>query len=169
MRSRKAIVPLVHLLAEVEPGATPDNDRYAPGRAAAVRALAGQGGEAGEALLRFKLLIGDPNRSVIEECLTSLLGLTRSADVVEPFLDSPDEELRQVAILALAESRLPEAFSILRSRWDRQFDADARHFENILLLVPLGRTREDLRGTRRTAGEPSSYALAEGGSTTPRR
>src|SRR5438128_2693263 len=91
MRSRKALVPLVNLLADKDAGA----------RSAAVRSLAGYGGDAAEALLRFKLLTGDADTNVLGECLAGLLALTRSADVAEPFLDSPDEDLRAAPLFAL--------------------------------------------------------------------
>jgi hypothetical protein len=125
MRSRKAMTPLVHLLAEKDAGA----------RSAAVRAIAGYGGDAAEALLRFKLLSGDADANVLGECFVGLLALTRSVDVVLPFLDSADEDLRAAAMLSLGESRLPEAFSILRSRWDRQFDADSRGVMALAMAV----------------------------------
>src|SRR5438067_2365092 len=57
MRSRKALVPLVNLLADKDAGA----------RSAAVRSLAGYGGDAAEALLRFKLLVGDEDTNVLGE------------------------------------------------------------------------------------------------------
>jgi HEAT repeat protein len=125
MRSRKALTPLVHLLADADAGA----------RSAAARTLAGYGGDAAEALLRFKLLIGDADPNVLGDCLAGLLSLTRSADIVTPFLDSPDEQVRSAAMLALGESRLPEAFAILRQRWDRQFDAEARGVLSLAMAV----------------------------------
>ena len=137
MRSRKALAPLVHLLAEVEPRALPGNDGYAQTRIAAIRALAAQGGDAAEALLRFKLLIGDADSAVTGECLTALLALTRSPEVVEAFLDSDDEQLCEAAMLALGESRLPQAYSILRGRWDQQFDVESRR----MLALALALTR----------------------------
>jgi HEAT repeat protein len=127
MRSRKAMSPLVHLLADADAGA----------RSAAVRAIAGCGGDAAESLLRFKVLVGDADANVIGDCFAGLLGLTRSAGVILPFLDSEDGDLRSAAVLALGESRLPEAVSVLRQRWERQFDADSRG----VLALALALTR----------------------------
>jgi HEAT repeat protein len=125
MRSRKAMGPLVHLLADDDAGA----------RSSAARTLAGHGGDAAEALLQFKLLVGDKDLNVIGDCLAGLLGLTRSADAVTPYLDSPDADLRSAAMLALGESRLPEAYPILRARWDKQFDAESRSVLALAMAV----------------------------------
>ena len=78
--------------------------------------------------------------AVTGECLTALLALTRSPEVVEAFLDSDDEQLCEAAMLALGESRLPQAYSILRGRWDRQFDAESRR--TLALALALTRRPE---------------------------
>jgi HEAT repeat protein len=108
MRSRRSMEMIVRLLADGDPSA----------RAAAIRSLAAHGGRCGEALARYKLLVGDREPNVVAECFPAAIALTRSLEPVEPFLDSDDEGLREAAILAVGESRLPAAFELLRARWD---------------------------------------------------
>ena len=96
--------PLVHLLADADAGA----------RAVAARALGATGQDHAKYLLQYKLLVGDKEPAVMGECFAGVLSLMKSAALVAPFLDSHDEELREAAIIALGESRLPEAFELLR-------------------------------------------------------
>jgi HEAT repeat protein len=128
MRSRQAINVLVHHLADKEPFV----------RAAAVRTLAAHGGDVAEALVRYKLLVGDEDIAVIADCFPAAIALTRSTEAVEPFLDSPDEALREAAILAIGESRVPRAFELLRDRWDGEFDPEMRK----LLATSIALTRQ---------------------------
>jgi HEAT repeat protein len=128
MRSRQAINVLVHHLADKEPFA----------RGAAVRTLAAHGGDAAEALVRYKLLVGDEDIAVIADCFPAAIVLTRSTEAVEPFLDSTDEGLREAAILAVGESRVPRAFELLRDRWDGEFDPEVRK----LLATSIALTRQ---------------------------
>ena len=128
MRSRQAITVLVEHLADKEPFV----------RAAAVRALAAHGGDAAEALVRFKLLLGDEDLAVIADCMPAVIELTRSTEAVEPFLDSPEEALREAAILAIGESRVPRAFELLRDRWDTEIHPEMRK----LLATAIALTRQ---------------------------
>ena len=128
MRSRQAITVLVHHLADAEPFV----------RAAAVRTLAAHGGDAAEALVRYKLLVGDDDVAVIADCFPAAIALTRSTEAVEPFLDSRDEVLREAAILSIGESRAPRAFELLRDRWEGEFDPEMRK----LLATSIALTRQ---------------------------
>ena len=128
MRSRQAITVLVHHLADTEPFV----------RAAAVRTLAAHGGDAAEALVRYKLLVGDDDVAVIADCFPAAIALTRSTAAVEPFLDSRDEILREAAILSIGESRAPRAFELLRDRWNGEFDPEMRK----LLATSIALTRQ---------------------------
>jgi HEAT repeat protein len=128
MRSRRAMTILVHHLADKEPFV----------RAAAVRALSAHAGDAAEALIRFKLLVGDDDHAVVADAFPAVIALTRSTDPVEPFLDSADEGLREAAILAIGESRLPRAFQLLRDRWNVEFDPEIRK----LLAMSIALTRQ---------------------------
>jgi HEAT repeat protein len=140
MRSARAIVPLVHLLAEVEPRSTPGNDSYVHTRVAAARALGAYGGEAAEALLRFKILQGDAEVEVMAECFTQLVSLTRSLEPIRGYLDCEDDDLRQAAMLAVGESRVPDAFGLLREQWTRQVDSASRKV--LCLAIALTRKPE---------------------------
>ena len=128
MRSRQAINVLVQHLADNEPFV----------RGAAVRALAAHGGEAAEALVRYKMLVDDEDPSVIADCFPAVITLTRSTEAVEPFLDSPDDALREAAILAVGESRMPRAFELLRDRWDGEVHPEMRK----LLATSIALTRQ---------------------------
>ena len=128
MRSRQALTVLVHHLADKEPFV----------RAAAVRALAAHGGDAAEALVRYKLLIGDDDAAVVADCFPAIIELTRSTEPVEPFLDSRDDGLREASILAIGESRAPRAFELLRDRWDIEVAPDMRK----LLATAIALTRQ---------------------------
>jgi HEAT repeat protein len=128
LRSRHALRPLVHLLADADAGA----------RAAAVRALAALGGETAEALIRFKMLDGDSDSTVIGECFSALIALTRALEEVEPFLDSAEDDLREAAALAIGQSRLPQALELLRKTWELQ----RIHREGDPLLLSIALTRQ---------------------------
>lgn len=102
--SRRMWEPLVHLLADADAGA----------RAVAARALGATGQDHAKYLLQYKLLIGDKEPAVMGECFAAVLSLTRSTELVASFLNSQSEDLRDAAVIALGESRLPEAFELLR-------------------------------------------------------
>jgi HEAT repeat protein len=109
---RGAINEIVPLLVDADAGA----------RLAGVRAVAGCGKEASEPLLRLKALSGDKETGVIGECL---LGLLRgwpgaSAGFVEAFLERPD--LKETALVALGESRRPEALAVLKRFYEKSLD-----------------------------------------------
>ena len=90
-------------------------------RIAAAQALGYHGTESAGLLLRLKARIGDHEPEVISECLGGLLNCSpkESLPLVSQFLDSGDPGLREAAILALGRSRLPEAFELLKARWQR--------------------------------------------------
>lgn len=75
---------------------------------------------AAESVLRTKALAGDREPEVTGACFAALLRLEpeASAGFVGAFLDRGDETLRELAALALGESRLPGALAELRARWD---------------------------------------------------
>ncbi|OAI40751.1 hypothetical protein AYO40_04395 [Planctomycetaceae bacterium SCGC AG-212-D15] len=79
-------------------------------------------------LLRFKVLIGDTEPAVIEECFTALLttDAERSVSFVGDYLRSPDDGVRTSAAIALGESRLAAAGQLLIDRFQREGDADFR-------------------------------------------
>jgi HEAT repeat protein len=94
-----------------------DSDNTA--RAGAARALGGTGSLAAVPLLRYKVRTGDRLVDVIGECFTSLLTLSfeESLPFVARYLQAPGTALQETAVFALAETRRPEAFAILRDYW----------------------------------------------------
>jgi len=95
-------------------------DRERDARIGAVRAVAGSGLVGNAALLRLKALSGD-EPEVVGECLAGLLQVApeKSVGFVAAFLDGRDEAIAEAAALALGESRLEEAFPILRVEFER--------------------------------------------------
>jgi HEAT repeat protein len=122
---------LVRLLADPEAGA----------RVGAVRAIGMLPSEAAALLLRFKVLTGDPEVEVVAECFANLLACdpARSLPFVAGYCDDSDEAIAEAAVLALGDSRLPEAVEALKERW--------AHFvvgpmKKILLLALAAARRE---------------------------
>jgi len=115
-------------------------DKEADARIGAAHALANCG-STGEALLRFKALLGDQETSVTAECLIGLMKLSPrgSFDFVSQFVDPEQPALYEHAALAIAESRLPEALALLRDKLSSTFD---REFKQALLL-PIALTRSE--------------------------
>ena len=72
-------------------------------------------------LLRFKARTGDKEPEVVVECLNALMSAAaeESLAFVGQFLRSTTEEIAEGAALALAESRRPDAFELLKERWPR--------------------------------------------------
>ncbi|TMQ34239.1 MAG: HEAT repeat domain-containing protein, partial [Planctomycetota bacterium] len=96
-------------------------------RAGAVRALVG------------KARAGDAEPEVTGECLTGLLRLEPAASVpvVAEFLEAHDEAIQEVAVMALAESRRPEAFAVLKAFWEGYVPEDLR--EIVLMALAMMR------------------------------
>jgi HEAT repeat protein len=115
-------------------------DKEADARIGAAGAL-GHCGPTAAPLLRFKVLTGDEEPAVLAECLTGLMALSPSAsfEFVAGFVDPRYESLYEHAALALAESRLPGVFELLKEKWTATFD---REFKQTLLL-PIALTRSD--------------------------
>ncbi len=128
--SADAMNELAALLADKEPDA----------RIGAAGAL-GHCGPTAAPLLRFKVLMGDEEPAVLAECLTALMVLSPSdsSEFVSRFVDPKHPLLYEQAALALAESRLPGVFELLKDKWTATFD---REFKETLLL-PVALTRSD--------------------------
>jgi len=106
----RAIPELAVLLADPEVRA----------REAAVRAISCGYPREAEALLRFKMLVGDERPEVLAECFAGLLAIApeECMALVASHLSHQDETIREFAALALGESHHPLALEHLRRRWD---------------------------------------------------
>ena len=85
-------------------------------RIGAVKAIAETGKPEAELLLRLHVIHGDRDAEVVGECFTALLGLTpqRSLAFVAEYLSSGNDEVAEMAALALGETRMTAAFPVLR-------------------------------------------------------
>jgi HEAT repeat protein len=114
MNHPAAMEELAALLADPEPAA----------RRAAARTIAyADDRRAGAPLLRLKALSGDPEASVVAECLAGLVALSAEGAVpfVARFLEGPrDAVVEEAAALALGESRRSEALEPLRAWYERR-------------------------------------------------
>jgi hypothetical protein len=130
-RHPEALTALADLLADEQPHA----------RVGAVRALVTNGGEAGALLLRFKALTGDKDAEVLAECLSGLLtaDFARSLPFVAKFMDAEEPHVSETAILAIGGQRRPEAFAVLRDKWDRSVYSEIRK----TLLTAMAMVRLD--------------------------
>lgn len=89
-------------------------------RSGAARAISCGNPYEAEAVLRFKVQIGDAEPEVIGECFSALLIIApeHSLPFVAGYLRHEDEAVRELAALALGDSRLPEALQLLREAWE---------------------------------------------------
>jgi HEAT repeat protein len=128
------MVALADLLADPESEA----------RISAARAVGYADNSQGVPLLRLKVQIGDEAPQVMSECFISLLKLApiNSLELVARFLDSSDEQICEMAALALGESRLGEAFSIFREWRQRIRNPELRQI--CLLAIAMLRNDEAL-------------------------
>jgi HEAT repeat protein len=89
-------------------------------RAGAARAISCGNPREAEALLRLKVLVGDPESEVIGECFTGLLSIAQEECLpfVAAYLSDDNDGVRDFAALALGESRHPRALEHLRTAWE---------------------------------------------------
>lgn len=109
LNPRDVLTVLADLLADPEPTT----------RLNAARAVAHTGREEGAPLLRLKVHLGDPEAAVLAECLAGILRLTPTPGVefASRLADTAGYAMRELALSALGESRLSEAFESLKARW----------------------------------------------------
>jgi HEAT repeats len=127
MNYPEVMVELADLLADSEPEA----------RIGAARAIAYSENPQGVPLLRLKVKVGDKDPQVLSECFMGLLKLApaQSLTLVAEFLNRPEAQICEMAALALGESRLQAAFSILRDWWQRTRNAELR--QSALLAIAM--------------------------------
>jgi len=115
-----------------------------PARIGAVKAIAETGKPEGELLLRLHVIHGDGDAEVIGECFTALLGLTpqRSLPFVAEYLSSGSDEVAEMAALALGETRMTDAFPVLRDALQGPLSGSVRRA--VLLALAMLRREEAL-------------------------
>jgi HEAT repeat protein len=106
-------------------------------RLGAVQALAYSETEAAGLLLRLKARMGDPEPEIVSECFTRLFKLTPDDAVafVAGFLKASDSAVQESALLALGDSRRPEAFEVLKAFWEGSVDSALQ--ETALMALSL--------------------------------
>jgi HEAT repeat protein len=117
--SRTALIELSDLLMDSLPGC----------RSAAAHGIAHVGHESGALPLRVKLLAGDKEIEVIEECLAALAIVTPKPAVgfIERMLEHEDEQVKAAAAIALGSTRTPEGLAVLLNRWERDITPASRN------------------------------------------
>jgi hypothetical protein len=96
------------------------NDAQAEARAGAVRAIACGNPREAELLLRCKALAGDSEPRVLADCFAGLLLVApeESLAFVAGYLQHADEAVRELAALALGESRHDGVLAHLKEAWN---------------------------------------------------
>jgi HEAT repeat protein len=148
---RGSLPVLVDLLA--------DSERVV--RLAAAQALAGSGTTAALLLLRLKARLGDKEADVTGECLAGLMRLEpqESAPLVAEFLESDDSNVAEAALLALGNSRRPEAFDTLKAFWERRLRIELRETTLVAMsLLRLPAATDFLLTLVTEAPEPAALA-----------
>jgi hypothetical protein len=125
MGSTHAVRVATALLAE-ESMPLPRERRSELVRLDAAKALRMTGADPAAAVLHFKTRIGDESPEVLGECFAGLISIWRSAglEYVETFLvasagDAAEVAVAESAMLAIADTRHPQAAEVLRRHADR--------------------------------------------------
>jgi HEAT repeat protein len=117
-------------------------DREPVVRRAAVKVLSELGQETGEMLLRLKVLQGDRESEVLGDCFSCLISIApkRSLRFVEQFLIADNPPVAEEAALAIGNSRLPEACTLLCDYRERVVSASFKR--TLLLAIALTRCED---------------------------
>jgi HEAT repeat protein len=109
-RHPDALFEVSRLLVDKEPRVRMD----------AARALGSVVGDAAELLLCLKVLTGDREPDVLEECFSGILESDneRSLSFVGGY-DDENEAIAEAAVIALGASRRPRAIDVLKEKWGR--------------------------------------------------
>ena len=136
-------------------------DREAAARIGAARAIADCGMAEGVLLLRLKALVGDKSDEVTGECFTGLLRLAPapSLDFVAKFARTGSDEVAELAVFALGESRQAAAFPLLKTAWEQTAQAERRRA--LLLAMGMLRTDEAIEFLMSRLNEESERSAAD--------
>ncbi len=130
----RAMIELVGLL----------NDSEASARAGAIRAMRyGQPYEAA-LVLRQKIMQGDSEVEILGECFITLLQVEpqHSLPLISRYLEEDDEDLYELAALALGQSHLDDALLRLQEAWKETFSIHQRQRQVIIRAVVQHRSDE---------------------------
>lgn len=113
-------------------------DRDKTVRIEAARSIAHLGREEGALLLRFRALVGDEEPEALGACFSALLAIggRKAMPFVARFLDR-DVRMAGEAAMALALTRDPEAYRVLKARWATARDSSLAD----ILVTAIGLTR----------------------------
>ncbi len=116
-------------------------DREPAARQAAADALAHHGARANAAVLLLKLHTGDEDANVTLAVMSALLALAPDAalPMLQERLQGDDEQARELAALALGQSRRAEALAVLVAALEASVEAE----ERALLLRAIGLHRSE--------------------------
>lgn len=116
-------------------------DPESEARIGAVRAIAYTEDPQAMPLLRLKVQV-EEEPAVLSECFAALLRITptQALSLVAKFLDHANVQVSEMAALALGESRLPSALSILQTWWKRTRNPELR--QTGLLAIAMLRQDE---------------------------
>lgn len=119
-------------------------DLEAEVRSASAQILAGLFDERSELLLRMKVLAGDSHPRVIGDCFRSLMALQpqHSFLFVVRYLEVRQAEIAEEAMVALGESRHPQAFPLLSAVF--ALTADPKRREALISAISLLRSEQAL-------------------------
>ena len=128
----RALVAIAALLYDPEPDA----------RIGAIRAAANGMPREAELLLRSKAIAGDQEPAIVGECLSALMSVEPEGSLafVAQWLTKSDDALRELAALALGESRVPAALDALKNAWMEPVVAD--EFRSVLVRAAAAHRSE---------------------------
>jgi hypothetical protein len=127
-----------HALLEIAPLLV---DKEPQCRVGAVRAASLVVGDAGAALIRLKLTLGDEEPIVLGECCAALLEIDGKlhSDFVAEFLHDPESDVAQAAFAAIVESKSAAGLDVLKRAYTQAFTPGSRKS----ILAAIARLRVD--------------------------
>lgn len=146
--SRLALRCAVELLAESD--REPPRERKSwIARADAARALTMIGSDGAAAVLRYKVLTGDPEPNVLSDCLAGVIAIEKQEgmDLAERFFtlaggsrpQPADEANAEAAMVAIGGSRHCDPFSLLKRHAEKFLDSPSRQ----TFLASIAMTRKE--------------------------
>jgi HEAT repeat protein len=129
-----------------------------PARAGAARALAATGADGAALLLRYKARIGDSEPEVFSDSLSGLIEIDGAAamPLAGALAELHDPAVRDAAVLALGASRRADAVELLKEKFGRTVDREAKRC--ILLALATARTEPALAFLKELIDEGNAAA-----------